>query len=119
MSILRHFGIKDRVVYTLLSFVEITGFFFVSVLAFYGLYRLAVTVGVPVWAWILAGGAYLLIVTIYWAPGEKEDNEAELRAFVLFLVVGLIVGGIWLQAKYHAISATWNTFWGILKSGGR
>jgi len=119
MSLLRHFGIKDRVVYTVLSFVEITVFFALSVLAFYGLYRLAVTAGVPVWAWILAGGAYLLIVTIYWAPGEKQDNEAELRAFVLFLVVALVVGGCLLEMYYKGLSATWNTFWGILKSGGR
>jgi hypothetical protein len=118
MSILRHLGIKDRTLYTFLSFWEITLFFLASVWAFLGLYKLATTHGVPVWGWILAGGVYLLIVTIYWAPGEKEENEAELLAFVLFLVATLLVGGAWLQWRYHALSATAKTFWSILRSGG-
>lgn len=115
MSVMRHLGIRS----TIGSFVEIAAFFAASVGAFYGLYKLATTRGVPVWMWILAGGAYLLIVTIYWAPGEKEDNEVELRAFVLFLVVALVVGGVLLESFFGAVSGTAKTFWGILKSGGR
>ena len=119
MSILRHFGMKDRISYTIASFVEITVFFAASVGAFYGLYKLATSAGVPVWGWILAGAAYLLIVTIYWAPGDKDQNEAELRAFVLFLVMALVVGGVLLEWFYQGLSGTAKTFWGILKSGGR
>jgi len=119
MSMLRHFGIKDKIAYTALSFIEIALFFAASFGAFYALYRRATTAGVPVWAWILAGGVYLLIVTIYWAPGEKDQNEAELRAFVLFLLVAVVVAGALLEAYFGALSGTARTFVGILKSGGR
>jgi len=52
----------------------------------------------PVWAYALVFAAYLLLITIYFAPGEGRSNQVELRAFTLFLAVGLLAV---LWALYH------------------
>ena len=112
MSLGRQFGVRNP----LFSFAEIAVFFVLSYLAFYGLYWIAALPDyeVPVWGWILAGAAYLLIVTVYWAPGEKEDNEAELAGFVLFLAISAVVGGVLLESWFGALSGAVKTFWEVL-----
>ncbi len=53
----------------------------------------------PVWAYALVFAAYLLLITIYFAPGEGRTNQVELRAFTIFLAVGLLAA---LWALYHS-----------------
>ena len=56
-------------------------------------------------------------MTIYWAPGEAGDCEAELRGFVIFLLVGVVVGGVLLEWNYSALSGAVGTLKSILTSG--
>jgi len=58
----------------------------------------------PVWMQILAGVLYLLLITLYWAPGDEQTNRTELRGFVLFLVVAAIAGAIYVQVQYGLIT---------------
>ena len=60
----------------------------------------------PVWMLIVEGLGYLLLITIYWAPGQAEANTAEVRALALFLamaVVALVVVMIRVQG-FAAVS---------------
>ena len=122
MSLMRLWGVRS----VLASFVEMIFFFCVLTSAYFlgaaGLY-LVVTGGfgsiepapfhemfslvtaLPLWAILLLGLGYLLLIVFYWAPGEKQDCEVELRGLVLFLVVALIAAGVALQWRYGAISA--------------
>ena len=115
MSLARQLGIRSP----LFSFLEIAVFFALSAGAFLGLYAIPPLLGryVPVWGWILAGAGYLLTVTVYWAPGDSEDNEAELRGFVLFLLVAAGVGGVLLEMGSGALSGAGRTFWSVLGAG--
>ena len=108
MSILKALGIRSVV----LSFLEVGLFFLVITPLYFSLlatvYALvsgqgsrldwAVTVlplapaslgrwaGIlPVWMWALELIGYLLLVTIYWAPGEERVDRAELGGLMIFL----------------------------------
>jgi hypothetical protein len=136
MSLTRKLGVQNP----LLSFVEILVFFRVISWAYFALIGLMYAlfsgqigrvsgsmvamwnfpVGlsswfgvVPVWMWILMGLGYLLLITIYWAPGEAATSQSELRGFVLFVLVGLVAGGIYIQLKYQGITMVAETFRGI------
>jgi len=136
MSLTRRLGVHNA----LLSFVEILVFFRVISWAYFALIGLMYAlfsgqvgrvsgsmvamwnfpvglsswfVVVPVWMWILMGLGYLLLITIYWAPGEEATSQSELKGFVLFVLVGLVVGGIYIQLKYQGITMVAETFWGI------
>jgi len=66
------------------------GSFFISSPPFFkwSLFKIAV------WMWFIQGGLYLLLVTVYWAPGDKGVNENELRALVLMMILTIVVLGI-------------------------
>jgi len=140
MSLTRRLGVKNAVV----SFVEILVFFRVISWAYFALICLMYAlfsgqIGrvtgsmvamwtfplglgawfdvVPIWMWILVGLGYLLLIKIYWAPGDEAANESELKGFVLFALLGLVAGGIYIQAKYSGISMVARTFWGIFGPG--
>ena len=139
MSLTRRLGVQNP----LLSFVEILVFFRVISWAYFALIGLMYAlfsghIGqvsgsmvamwnfplglgswfavVPIWMWILMGLGYLLLITIYWAPGEEAVSESELKGFVLFVLIGLLAGGIYIQMKYQGITMVAGTFWGIFGS---
>jgi hypothetical protein len=142
MSLLKRLGIHSAV----LSFVEIVLFFLVITGLYFGLLSslYAVVAGsaakvsasmvfvplmpsnlgdwagiLPAWMWILEGLGYLLLITIYWSPGEAEVDESELRGFVIFVVTALVALAVWLQA-HGWLSQLAGVFWNIVTtSGGR
>jgi hypothetical protein len=71
----------------------------------------------PAWMWILEGLGYLLVITIYWAPGDQGLDETELRGFVVFLVTALVAVAVWLQMRGY-LSQLAGIFWGIMTSSG-
>ncbi len=68
---------------------------------------------VPGWAYALVAAAWMLLIVIYYSPGEEADNRVELRAFLAFLAVAAIatvlamgfIGGYWEKWKafYHRV----------------
>jgi hypothetical protein len=57
----------------------------------------------PVWMWIVEGLGYLLLITIYWTPGDEPANETELRAFAIFVAILLAIGGALLAARLTGV----------------
>ena len=56
--------------------------------------------------------------SIWWAPGERADNEKELFAFALVTAAGLVGACLFIQFRYGALVRLWNTFWEIMLRGG-
>jgi hypothetical protein len=72
-------------------------------------------VSTPVWMWIVAGAGYVLLVTLYWAPGDQQLDDAELRAFGVFVVTVVVVGLLYLEFRYdHAVTKQLRLFWTIV-----
>jgi len=46
----------------------------------------------PVWGYAAAFAAYLLLITVYYAPGEQRADHVELLAFTIFLAVAAGAG---------------------------
>jgi len=120
VGIVRRLRIEDRTIATVLSFVEMIVFFGVISTAYFALMcgayvRIAAWadtdllqgVGygdwpglLPAWMWIVSGLLYLLLITLYWAPSQDAQvNQAELRGFVLFLVVIAVVALVVFQIQ--------------------
>jgi len=51
----------------------------------------------PWWAYALEGAGYLALLTIYWSPGDEEQNRAEVRAFGVFLMLVAAAAGWWVN----------------------
>jgi len=69
----------------------------------------------PVWVWIIMGVLYLLILTIWWAPGNEKDNSTELIAMaIVTCLAGVLAIGIYHQQAWQIV----NEFFVILKTGG-
>ncbi len=68
----------------------------------------------PVWMWAVELAGYLLLVTIYWAPGDSSLDRAELGGLVIFLVVAVVGGLAWLDYRYRAVREAAETFWRIV-----
>ena len=134
MSILARTGIRS----TLLSTVEVVFFFGVLTVAYFvgvsTLYVAVTDVGdesisrlftssypfadlgellflVPVWMWFVQVAGYLLLVTIYWAPGDEGINRTEMRALVLTMVLACLVAGI---CFHRTVAHLAQTFWKIV-----
>ena len=75
-------------------------------------------VPVPVWVWIVLGALYLLIVTIWWAPGADADNETELHAMAIVFAVVLLAGAVYAEYQHGAVSGVASEFWEILRTRG-
>jgi len=69
----------------------------------------------PIGAWTVLGAAYLLIVTIWWAPGEAADNDVELAALLTVSILCLLIVGIWWRG---AISGAIREFHAVLQTRG-
>ena len=134
MSILARIGVRS----TLLSMVEVVFFFGVLTVAYFvGVSTLYVAVTdagdesisrlftssypfadlgemlllVPAWMWFVQVAGYLLLVTIYWAPGDEGINRTEIRALVLTMVLACLVAGIYF---HHTVAQLAQTFWKIV-----
>jgi hypothetical protein len=134
MSILKALGIRSMA----LSFLEVLVFFLVLTQVYFLLlavpYALAIRAGgqlnagmvllpliptslgqwgaiLPVWMWAVELAGYVLLVTIYWAPGDSGLDRAELGGLVIFLVAA-VVGG--LVYEYRAVGEAVDMFWRIL-----
>ncbi len=57
----------------------------------------------PKWVFALVGAAYLLLVTVYWAPREDGANQIEVRAFTVFLAAALGAAGYFLIRRVAAL----------------
>ena len=68
----------------------------------------------PVWMWALELIGYLLLVTIYWAPGEERVDRAELGGLMIFLVVAVVGGLAWVDYRHKAVYTAVETFWRIV-----
>ena len=133
MSILKAIGVRSAI----LSFLEIALFFLVITPLYFStvgtICALAtgqsVTTGMflmPyahldqwsgilwIWMWLIEAVGYLLLITIYWAPGEAGLDEVELRGLVIFSLAAAVVGAVWLQTHGQYLSNIASTFWSIM-----
>lgn len=128
MSILKALGIRS----TLLSLLEVALFFVLLTPLYFcllgGIYVLAArpeldpNLGVivrlaavmPVWMWAIQIAGYLLLITIYWSPGEAAQDRAELGALVGCLTLAAVGGLAWLELSHGAVSGTIWTFYRIV-----
>lgn len=73
----------------------------------------------PWWMWVAEGLIYLLFLTIYWAPSDDTAmNVCELRAFVLFAVVAVVLTLVALQMQGQYLSKPIRLFFETLQQGG-
>ncbi|MFA6134318.1 MAG: hypothetical protein WC869_09930 [Phycisphaerae bacterium] len=135
MSILKILGVRSAAA----SFLEVTAFFLVISPLYFAILgtiyaliaRESLTAGMfflpylgenlsrwsailPIWMWLIEGAGYLLLVTIYWTPGETSLDESELRGLVIFAVVAAVAGAFWLQTSGHYLTEIAGTFWSIM-----
>ena len=66
---------------------------------------------VPVWMWFIEIAGYLLLVTIYWVPGDEDSNRTEMRALVLTMVLACVGAGIYFRGTVVHLA---RTFWKIV-----
>jgi len=64
--------------------------------------------------WIVQGLAYLALIVIYWAPGEADENQVELRGLMMFMLIAVAALLVWLQVSGNRISDVATTFWSIM-----
>jgi len=119
MSLMVRFGIRSF----WLAGAELILFLGLSAAYFLGLPRLYQALfggAAPGWLWFVLGLLYLLIVTIWWSPGEQADNDVELRALTVVFLLAIVVAGVYAQAKHQMLSKLFKDFWYILSTqGGR
>ena len=103
------------------SMIEVAVFLGLSVLYFMAPTWVAKAYGshVTAWMWIVAALVYLLIVTLWWSPGEHAADDTELHALAIVLVAAAIAAGIYVELKYGLIWNLCKEFWNILSTGGR
>ena len=128
MSILARMGLHSA----LLSFLEMVVFFgVISMIYFVGIAGVHATAtqvlppegatwggtlaawfsALPAWLWIGMGLGYVALLTVYWAPGNPEANEAELRAFLLLAGVLLVTGVVTWWKTIRGIA---EMFWDLV-----
>ena len=61
----------------------------------------------PVWAYALVFAAYMLLITVYFAPDEGRINQVELRAFTILLAVALLAALSALLYYWASHQAFW------------
>jgi len=124
MSLSVWLGVRGRYATFLVALVEqaffftvVTSLYFVAVRALYqwfapGPVRVgwetfvnppAWFAGLPPWMWLLQGAGYLLLITIYWAPGREEANSMEVTAFAVLLGLAVIGALGWLQVSRNLL----------------
>ncbi len=121
MSFIRLFGVRSFWVALPLAVLEVIVFFALSVAYFVGppaLHKTLTGSAMSIWLWVAQALVYLLAVTIWWTPGQKASNDAELLALTMVLATGLIAGGIYIQTRYGIISELPSDFWRIVATKG-
>lgn len=126
MSIVKLINPRDRIVAVPLALIETAVFFCVLSSAYFLLVslvyqmlaaeelRLAVLDPgtwfgpLPAWMWIIEGGVYMLLITVYWAPGERLVNDSEVMAFAIFLLLAALTFAVF---NYGAVSSVGDTVW--------
>jgi len=69
----------------------------------------------PVWTWIALGIVYLLIITVWWIPGDEEANRKELIALAIVAsATAVAVCAIYWQE----VLGVAKTFYDIMATGG-
>ena len=69
----------------------------------------------PIWMWIVMGAVYLMIVTVWWTPGDEKANNAELIALAVAACGAAVVGAIIFHEQVVGIV---KEFWNIMATGG-
>jgi hypothetical protein len=137
MSILKALGVRSMA----LSFLEVLLFFLVLTQVYFLLlavpYALAIRAGgqlnfwmvslplipsslgqwgevLPVWMWVVELAGYVLLITIYWAPGDAGLDRAELGGLVIFLTAAVVGGLAYADYRYRAVEEAASVFWRIL-----
>ncbi len=119
MSLTVRMGVKSFAPALVLSIFEILVFAALSVGYFWLLkvaYVAAFDTATPVWLWIVASIVYLVLLCVWWAPGEDANNKAEVWALVIVALVTLSVLVVWQRGP---VGGALNTFKDIMTSGGR
>jgi len=63
--------------------------------------------------WILQAAGFLLLITIYWTPRDKQADDAQMRGLVLFLLAIVLIGAMYVQITFGTISHVRDLFYGI------
>ncbi len=126
MSIVKLLNPRDRIVAVPLALIETAVFFCVLSSAYFLLVSLVYQVlaadelrlavldpgtwfgPLPAWLWIIEGGVYMLLVTVYWAPGERLVNDSEVLAFAIFLLLAALTFAVF---NYDAVRSVGSTVW--------
>jgi len=74
------------------------------------------TKSLPIWMWLVLGIVYILIVTVWWVPGDEEANRKELIA--LTIVSSAMIVALAVIYRQH-VGQIAETFYEIMKTGGR
>ena len=119
MSLTVRMGVKSFVPALVLSICEILVFAALSVGYFWLLkvaYVAAFDTATPAWLWIIASIVYLILLCVWWAPGEDANNKAEVWALVIVALVTLSVLVVWQRGP---VGDALNTFKDVMTSRGR
>lgn len=68
----------------------------------------------PVWMWMIQGAGVLLLLTLYWVPGEEETSRIELGGLVRFLVIAAGILVAWAQLTGGLVTDFLSTYWQAL-----
>jgi len=69
----------------------------------------------PIWMWIVLGAIYIMIVTVWWTPGDEKANNTELVALAIVACGTAVVAAIVFQEQVVGIV---KEFWNIMATGG-
>ncbi len=58
----------------------------------------------PIWMTIITGAGYVGLVALYWSPGDRRLDKAELLAGLILLCAAVVGVAIW---QWDAVSALW------------
>lgn len=119
MSMIVRMGVKSFAPALVLSIFEILIFAALSIGYFWLLnvaYAAAFDTATPAWLWIVASIVYLILLCIWWAPGDETTSKAEVWALAIVAVIALSILVVW---QWGPVSSTLNTFKDVMASGGR
>jgi len=69
----------------------------------------------PIWIWVVLGAVYLMVVTVWWTPGDQKANNTELIALSIVACGGAILAAIIFRDQVAGIA---KEFWDIMTTGG-
>ena len=119
MSLTVRMGVKGFGPALVLSIFEILVFAALSVGYFWLLkvaYVAAFDTAAPTWLWIVASIVYLVILCVWWVPGEDANNKAEVWVLGIVAAITLSVLVVWQRGP---VGGALNTFKDVMTSRGR